>query len=174
MAGAYDVAIAGGIESMSRVPMGSARGGADPFGPSVRNRYPVLVPQGIAAELVCEKWQLSRAQLDEYAARSHTLAAAARDGGSFGSEIVPVPTAAGTAESDETIRDTTTPGRLAELAPAFARPPYDTQFPDLTFRITAGNSCREASAGLANRLTEPGALSARRSSSPRVLPRTAP
>jgi acetyl-CoA acetyltransferase family protein len=139
-AGAYDIVVAAGVESMSRVPMGSARGGADPFGPSVHARYPVLVPQGISAELVADKWRLSRAQLDDFAQRSHALAAAARDSGGFESEIVPITTPAGTVTADETIRNGTTAKRLAELAPAFARPPYDEQFPALEFRITAGNS----------------------------------
>src|SRR5580700_9272022 len=60
LAGAYDLAIAAGVESMSRVPMGSARQGADPFGPSVRARFPGLVPQGVSAELVAQKWGLTR------------------------------------------------------------------------------------------------------------------
>jgi acetyl-CoA C-acetyltransferase/acetyl-CoA acyltransferase len=61
----YDIAIAAGVESMSRVPMGSARMGADPFGPGVHARFPDLVPQGVSAELVAARWHLSRAQLDE-------------------------------------------------------------------------------------------------------------
>ena len=68
-AGVYDIAIAGGVESMSRVPMGSARMGADPFGPRVRERFPDLVPQGVSAELVADKWGLTREQLDEFSAR---------------------------------------------------------------------------------------------------------
>src|SRR6476469_836094 len=76
VAGAYDVVVAAGVESMSRVPMGSARGDADPHGPRVSARYaPGLVPQGISAELVADKWGLTREQLDAYAARSHRLAA---------------------------------------------------------------------------------------------------
>ncbi len=70
IAGAYDVVIAGGVESMSRVPMGSARMGADPFGAGVTQRFPGLVPQGVSAELVAHQWGLTREQLDAYAARS--------------------------------------------------------------------------------------------------------
>jgi acetyl-CoA acetyltransferase family protein len=143
-AGAYEIAIAAGVESMSRVPMGSARGEADPFGPSVHARYPVLVPQGVAAELVADKWKLSRAALDEYAARSHALAAMARDSGGFESEIVPIMKPGGTVTTDETIRDSTTVERLSGLAPVFAGPPYASRFPNLQFQITAGNSSQLA------------------------------
>jgi acetyl-CoA acyltransferase len=141
LAGAYDLAIAAGVESMSRVPMGSARQGADPFGPSVRARFPGLVPQGVSAELVAQKWGLTREQLDAYSARSHALAAAARAAGRFADEIVPVtgPDGAKVTE-DETIRPGTTPEKLAGLSPAFATPEYAARFPDVEWKITAGNS----------------------------------
>jgi len=127
VAGAYDLVIAAGVESMSRVPMGSARQDADSFGPRVRARFPDLVPQGISAELVAQKWGLTREQLDEYSARSHQLAATA----SFGDEIVPIGTLDGSKVTvDETIRPGTTAGKLARLSPAFT--------PD--GKITAGNS----------------------------------
>src|SRR3984885_4383442 len=79
MSGAYDMVIACGVESMSRVPMWSnVPPGADPFGPSVARRYADgLVPQGISAELIAAKWGLSRLELDEFAAESHRRAAAA-------------------------------------------------------------------------------------------------
>ena len=79
MAGVYDIVIACGIESMSRVPMGSnVPPGSDPFGVGVGRRYPDgLVPQGISAELIAAKWSLSRAELDEFSAASHHRAAAA-------------------------------------------------------------------------------------------------
>jgi acetyl-CoA acetyltransferase family protein len=141
VAGAYDIAVAAGVESMSRVPMGSARQGADPFGPAVRARFPDLVPQGVSAELVAAKWGLTRAQLDEYSARSHRLAAAARDAGGFAREIVPVTAPDGAkVTEDETIRPGTTAERLAELAPAFATDEYATRFPKVEWKITAGNS----------------------------------
>ncbi|MFF5991711.1 thiolase family protein [Prauserella flavalba] len=141
VAGAYDIAIAAGVESMSRVPMGSARMDADPFGPSVRARFPDLVPQGVSAELVAAKWKLTRAELDEYSARSHARAAAVRASGGFAGEIVPITTPDGTTvTSDESIREGTTPEKLAGLAPAFAREPYLGRFPELEWLITAGNS----------------------------------
>src|SRR5215468_11013924 len=78
MAGAYDVVLASGVESMSRVPMGSQVAGQDPFGTQVAARYPDgLVPQGISAELIAAKWGFTRAQLDEFSARSHQRAARA-------------------------------------------------------------------------------------------------
>jgi acetyl-CoA acetyltransferase family protein len=141
MAGAYDLVIAAGVESMSRVPMGSARQGADPFGPSVRARFPDLVPQGVSAELVAQQWALTREQLDAYSARSHQLAAAARESGLFADEIVPITTPDGAkVTEDETIRPATTAEKLAGLAPAFAKPEYSGRFPDLEWKITAGNS----------------------------------
>jgi acetyl-CoA acyltransferase len=141
LAGAYDLAVAAGVESMSRVPMGSARQGADPFGPSVRARFPGLVPQGVSAELVAQQWGLTREQLDAFSARSHALAAAAREAGRFGDEIVPVtgPDGAKVTE-DETIRPGTTPEKLAGLSPAFAAPEYAARFPDVEWKVTAGNS----------------------------------
>ena len=91
MAGAQDVVIACGVESMSRVPMGMAMVGRDPLGPKVAARYPEgLVNQGVSAELIAAKWGLSRAQLDEFSARSHELAARAASSGAFDNEIVPV------------------------------------------------------------------------------------
>jgi acetyl-CoA acyltransferase len=140
-AGAYDIVIAAGVESMSRVPMGSARMGRDPFGPLVRDRFPRLVPQGVSAELVADKWHLSRSRLDEYAVRSHARAAAARDSGAFANEIVPIRRVDGrTVDADETIRDGTTAARLAELIPAFGTDEYRARFPELDWKVTAGNS----------------------------------
>jgi acetyl-CoA C-acetyltransferase/acetyl-CoA acyltransferase len=136
-AGAYEITVAAGVESMSRVPIGSARGGADPHGPSVRARFPDLVPQGVSAEMVASRWKLSRSELDEYAARSHELAAKAP----FEAEIVSITTPEGAAIStDETIREGTTAERLGGLDPAFAREPYLSRFPELDWLITAGNS----------------------------------
>jgi acetyl-CoA C-acetyltransferase len=132
VAGLYDIAVAGGVESMSRVPMGSARMGADPFGPSVRARFPDLVPQGVSAELVAQKWGLSRAQLDEYSARSHFLASAA----SFDAEIVPIDGV----KADETIRPDTTVDRLGALAAVFGTEEYRSRFPTVEWMVTAGNS----------------------------------
>ncbi|MDT4933898.1 MAG: acetyl-CoA acyltransferase [Pseudonocardiales bacterium] len=141
VAGAYDLAIAAGIESMSRVPMGSGRQGADPHGPGVRARFPDLVPQGISAELVADRWQLTRAELDEYSARSHALAAEARTSGRFDLEITPIETPDGAkVTEDETIRPGTTAAKLGELSPAFATDELSARFPHLDWKITAGNS----------------------------------
>jgi acetyl-CoA acyltransferase len=117
VAGHYDVVIAGGVESMSRVPMFSnAVGGDGPFGPRMLARYDnALVPQGISAELIAAKWGLSREQLDEIALASHERAAEATDAGLFADEIVPV----GDVSTDEGIRRETSLERLAGLRPAF-------------------------------------------------------
>ena len=153
VAGAYDVVIAAGIESMSRVPMGSARMGADPFGPGVTARFPDLVPQGVSAELVADKWGLSRAQLDEYSARSHERAIRAAADGAFDNEIVAVTTADGTVvRSDETPRPGTTAERLAGLAPAFFSESLASRFPSIEWKVTAGNSSQITDGASALRL----------------------
>jgi acetyl-CoA acyltransferase len=140
VAGANDIVIAAGIESMSRVPMGSARMGADPYGTGVTNRFPDLVPQGVSAELVADKWGLSRAQLDEYSARSHERAAAVAAAGGFDDEIVPVPTPDGLVRVDESIRPGTTAEKLAGLRPAFGTDEMRARFPGIDWKVTAGNS----------------------------------
>jgi acetyl-CoA acyltransferase len=141
VAGANDIVVAAGLESMSRVPMGSARMGADPFGPRVRSRFPDLVPQGVAAELVADKWGLSRARLDEYAARSHERAAAAASAGGFDDEIAAVTTPEGTVvATDESIRPGTTVEKLATLKPAFDSDEMRERFPAIDWKVTAGNS----------------------------------
>jgi len=141
MAGAYDIAVAAGVESMSRVPMGSARGDADPHGPRVAARYaPGLVPQGISAELVADKWGLTRAQLDEFAVRSHLRAAAAAASGAFDRELATITTPDGVLAADETIRPGSTADKLGGLKPAFAASPHAARFPELDWKITAGNS----------------------------------
>src|SRR3954470_11798673 len=92
IAGAYDVVIAGGVESMSRVPMGtSVLPGSDPFGHDMARRYPDgLVPQGVSAELIAAKWRFSRAELDEFSASSHEKAARATKEGLFENELIPI------------------------------------------------------------------------------------
>lgn len=117
--GFYDIVIAGGVESMSRVPIGAARSTGMPYGPLVRSRYQQdAFSQGLGAEEVARRWNLSREQLDEYAARSQARAAAATKCGAFASQLVTVPGAPGLV-SDEGIRPTTV-GTLAGLKPAFA------------------------------------------------------
>jgi acetyl-CoA acetyltransferase family protein len=141
MSGAYDIAVAAGVESMSRVPMGSARGDADPHGPRVTARYaPGLVPQGISAELVAQKWALTREQLDAFAVASHDRAAAAAASGAFDREIAPITTPDGVVSTDETIRPGSTVEKLGGLKPAFASSPHAARFPELEWKVTAGNS----------------------------------
>src|SRR5215472_12896765 len=139
LAGAYDVVIASGVESMSRVPIGSQAAGRDPFGPDV------VVPQGISAELIADRWNLSREQLDAFAAESHHRAAAAGADGRFTAEIAPikVPAADGTLRpvtADESVRPATSPEILAGLRPAFKAQVWEQRFPQIEWRVTAGNS----------------------------------
>jgi len=141
MAGAYDVVIAAGVEAMSRVPLGaSMQVGGRPFGPAVLARYAAaggLVPQGISAEIIADRWNLSREDLDAFGMRSHQRAALAQDRGRFDREIMPV------VIKDERGRDTSeildhdegvcaeaTVEALAALKPAFKE----------HGKVTAGNS----------------------------------
>jgi acetyl-CoA acyltransferase len=120
MSGQQDVVVAGGVEVMSRVPLGSARATGMPYGPKVLARYDDFsFNQGISAELIAQQWGLSRNRLDEYSARSHERAAAAQDAGAFTDQIVPVFTDGGVVADDEGIRRGTTPEKLAGLKPAF-------------------------------------------------------
>jgi acetyl-CoA acyltransferase len=141
LAGAYDVVVACGVESMSRIPMGTAGLGQDPFGPSVRQRFaPGLVGQGISAELIAAKWNLTRDELDQFSARSHVLAAAATDGGLFANEVVPIVVENGEHRVDETIRAATTAAGLSKLTPSFTDETYAERFPEIDWKITPGNS----------------------------------
>jgi acetyl-CoA acyltransferase len=115
--------------------------GADPFGPGIAARFPDgLIGQGIAAELVAARWNLSREELDAYSARSHRLAAETSAAGGFGNEIVDVIVDGTTVNTDETIRPATTTDGLAELKPAFYDLAFQDRFPEIGWRITAGNS----------------------------------
>jgi len=155
IAGQYDIAIAGGVESMSRVPMGSTWAGGhfgEPYGPSVAERYGHYAAlggngfnQGLGAEMIADRFGLTREQLDQHAADSHARTAAAVDEGRFKDQIVPVEVAdadGGTrlVDTDEGLRRGTTVESLAGLEPAFR--------PD--GRITAGNASQisDGSAGL--------------------------
>jgi acetyl-CoA acyltransferase len=116
MAGQYDVAVAGGVESMSRVPMGSAAASGNPLGERYIKRYGADFPnQGVGAETIAADWGLSRQQLDEFALQSHARAAAAADGGLFADEITPV----GGVSADEGIRRGGTLEALAGLKTPF-------------------------------------------------------
>jgi acetyl-CoA acyltransferase len=137
MAGAYDVVIAAGVESMSRVPMFANTIGQDPFGPGMAARYPDgLVPQGISAELIAAKWELPRSDLDRFSLESHRRAAAATDAGRFADEIAPIDGVA----VDESIRPETTLDALARLKPAFEEESMSARFPQIDWKVTAGNS----------------------------------
>lgn len=139
--GEYDIVVAGGVESMSRVVMGSARMGADPYGARVAERFaPGLVSQGVAAELVAARWKLSRAELDEYSARSHERAASAADSGAFARETIGIDTPAGRIDADETIRRGTTAEKLAGLKAVFETDELGARFPEIDWSVTAGNS----------------------------------
>ncbi|MGP3769955.1 thiolase family protein [Streptomyces sp. SDT5-1] len=124
IAGQYDIAVAGGVESMSRVPMGSSRAGGvagKPFGPLVGERYDhVVFNQGVGAEMIAEEFDLTRAELDQHAADSHEKAARAIDEGRFKNQITPVTLADGTLfDTDEGVRRGTTVEKLAGLKTPF-------------------------------------------------------
>jgi acetyl-CoA acyltransferase len=141
LSGAYDLVIASGVESMSRIPIGTQFAGKDFVGPEVAARYPEgLVPQGISAELIARRWGLSRAQLDEFAATSHQRAAAAWADGKFGTEVAPIKTTDAQLDIDESIRPSTTVDVLAGLRPAFTSDHWAQRFPELDWKVTAGNS----------------------------------
>jgi acetyl-CoA acyltransferase len=174
IAGSYDIVIASGAESMSRVPIGSSAlvDGirADVGGPGVTRRYQGgpgdgrrypggpgaradgggpgggLIPQGVAAELIARKWGLSRERLDEFSATSHQRAAEAWKLGHFDEQITPVNDLA----VDETVRPGTTVEILAGLRPAFADPRRAARFGEIDWKVTAGNSSpvNDGAAGL--------------------------
>jgi acetyl-CoA acyltransferase len=128
MSGQQDVIVAGGVEVMSRVPLGAARATGMPYGPKVLARYDDFsFNQGLSAEMIAKKWGFSRTQLDEYSVQSHERAAAAQDSGAFTDQIVPVFTSDGDGDgdgdtavvADEGVRRGTTVEKLATLKPAF-------------------------------------------------------
>ena len=128
--GQLDLVVSGGVEMMSRVPMGSNNGS---MSDAVLDRFQI-VPQGISAELIADRWELSREELDEYSLRSHRRAAEAIDEGRFANEIVPIelanPHVGVLYDTDEAVRRETSLEQLASLQPAFV--------PD--GKVTAGNS----------------------------------
>ena len=130
-AGHQDIVIAGGVESMSMVPIGSARQVGTPYGPRVKARYGVdSFSQGLAAEAIARRWGLERSTLDELSLRSHERSASATDAGAFHGQLIPVEAAGSTVEEDEGIRRDTSLARLAGLTPAF----------DAEGVVTAGNA----------------------------------
>lgn len=140
-AGTHDVVVVGGVEMMSRIPMRTNRLDRDELGDRFRARYPAgLVGQGISAELIASRWGLSRERLDRYSLRSHQRAAAARDDGRLRGQIVPVEVAGALVEHDEGIRDTSSLEDLARLRTPFEDERMGRRFPEIEWRITAGNS----------------------------------
>jgi acetyl-CoA acyltransferase len=120
MCGAMDIVVAGGVESMSRVPLGAARQVGLPYGPTVLARYDDFsFNQGISAELIAEKWGFSRTDLDTFAVRSHALAAGAIDSGAFDAQLMPVQADGHQVTTDEGVRRGSTVERLAQLKPSF-------------------------------------------------------
>ncbi len=146
IAGAYDIVIACGVESMSRVPMGTSSMGQDASGPGIAARYPEgLVNQGISAELIAAKWKFDREALDAFSAQSHQRAAEAIAAGFFDREIVPITVTNAAGEQvrhtvDETVRAATTVEGLAGLKPSFYTEAYAQRFPEAGWHITPGNS----------------------------------
>jgi len=137
MSGAYDIAIAGGVECMTRVPLGSnAQGPGAPYGPMMLARYDnKLINQGLSAEMIAKRWEFNRAQIDALSLESHRRAGRATAEGYFSSQIVPIPVKNEDGTStlftrDEGIRADTTLEKLANLKPAFTQDGV----------ITAGNS----------------------------------
>jgi len=133
ISGQYDVAIAGGVEIMSAVPLGASRGDGrfgDPFGPLVFQRYGVRFNQGVGAEMIAKEYGLSRAQLDQHALDSHARAARAIDEGRFAGQVTPVPVGDTVFDTDEGVRRGSTLEALAGLKPSF----------DPEGVITAGNA----------------------------------
>jgi acetyl-CoA acyltransferase len=147
IAGANDVAIACGVESMTRVRMGSSTAGQNPFGTQMPARYNhFLVPQGISAELIAARWGVSREECDEIALRSHQRAAKATETGWFTDEILPIKVTPGDGggveefSTDEGIRPDCSMEGLAALRPAFYDERIAEQHPDLRWIVTAGNA----------------------------------
>jgi acetyl-CoA acetyltransferase family protein len=131
--GVHDVVIGAGVEHMGRVPMGSNVAHADEFGvpfpPALLDRYQ-LVPQGLSAEMIAEKWEIPRSEMDEIGLRSHQLAHRATEEGRFEREIVPIQVNGTQAVADQGIRPDTSIEALAALKPAFKE----------DGKVTAGNS----------------------------------
>ena len=147
MAGAYDLVVASGVENMTRVPMGSSYAGANPFGVQLFARYEgKLVPQGISADLIATRWNITRDESDDFGYRSHLKAAAATRAGYFKREILPLKVSGeGGAQVlldvDEGIRMEPDRERMRTLTPAFLAEAFEQMFPgELHWTVTAGNS----------------------------------
>jgi acetyl-CoA acyltransferase len=146
MSGQAELVVAGGVETMSRVPLGAARATGQPYGPRVLERYQNFsFNQGLSAEMIAAKWGLDRTTLDAFAAESHRRAATAIDGGAFDGQIVPITTGGTTVTTDEGLRRGTSVDTLATLKPAFTDDGV----------IHAGNSSQISDGAAALLLTTP-------------------
>lgn len=145
ISGAYDVAIACGIEHMTRVPMGSSAMNGVPFTPQLLARYDgTLVQQGISAELVAADYDITREQMDDFGYRSQVLAAKATNDGRFKDEIFPIKVEGETGpeifEVDQGIRPNADRDKMGQLNPAFLDPSMEERFPEINWGVTAANS----------------------------------
>jgi acetyl-CoA acetyltransferase family protein len=160
LAGAYDLVLAGGVEMMSRVPMKANRMGKDNMGSAHHRRYPEgLVGQGISAELIAARWNISREEQDAFALRSHQLAAAAEDRGSTARDILPVAGAGGEGDPvgrDEGLRRDSSLEKLAGLKPAFQSAEMEARFPQIRWSVTAGNASQVSDGACAVLIAEEG------------------
>ncbi len=147
MAGAYDLVMASGVENMTRVPMGSSMAGGMPFSPAMLARYDgKIVPQGISADLIATKWNITREESDDFGYRSHVRAAAATreralPAGDGPLEGRPSRASRSSSTADEGIRMEPDRERMNDLKPAFQNEMYEQMFPgQLHWTVTAGNS----------------------------------
>lgn len=152
IAGAYDVVVAAGVEMMSTVPAKANRLGRDNLGLGFAARYPEgLVHQGVSAELIAARGHIGRAAMDEFALRSHCLAAARPAPG-----LVPVQVGERLVDHDEGVRVDTTLERLAALPPAFRTDEMATRFPHIDWQVTAGNASQVSDGAFAMLLMDEG------------------
>lgn len=154
IAGAYDVAIAGGVEMMSVVPMKMNRMGKDSEGPIFRERYPDgLVHQGIAAERIAARWQLGREELDRFSLMSHHKAAADQE--AVKKDIVPIRLSdGGLVDRDEGIRAESNLEKMMSLIPAFENEEMKNRFPEISWSVTAASSSQVSDGAAACLLVE--------------------
>ena len=154
IAGAYDVAIAGGVEMMSVVPMKMNRMGKDSEGPIFRERYPDgLVHQGIAAERIAARWQLGREELDRFSLMSHHKAAADQE--AVKKDILPIRLSdGGLVDRDEGIRAETKLEKMMSLRPAFENEEMKNRFPEISWSVTAASSSQVSDGAAACLLVE--------------------
>jgi acetyl-CoA acyltransferase len=172
IAGAYDMVIAGGVEMMSTVPMRANRLGKDNLGPMLKAAYPEgMVGQGISAELIASRWQISREAMDRFSFESHQRAARAEDTGVSTRCIVPITVSGEHSErvvaKDEGLRRDTTVEKLATLKPSFEDAAMLERFPNIHWSVTAGNSSQVSDGASAVLIVEES-LAARLNLKPRA------